>query len=64
VSNALRGYGKTTFTAAEEQRKQLYSLHLALVMNTECYYRHYDSDDIFNFSRQYLAATMAWLQAH
>ena len=38
--NSLRGYGKTAFTFAEEQRNQLYSLHLALVMNTECYYRN------------------------
>ena len=62
--DAQAGYGKTTFTAAEQVRCQLYSLHLALVMNTECYYRNYDTDDIFNFSRQYLAETMAWLQAN
>lgn len=64
VSNSMRGYGKTSFTSAEEQRNQLYSLHLALVMNTECYYRHYDTDDIFNFSRQYIGATMEWLRAN
>jgi len=62
--DAMAGYGKTSFTPAEEVRCQLYSLHLALVMNTECYYRNYDTDDIFNFSRQYLAETMAWLQAN
>lgn len=60
----MAGYGKTSFTPAEEVRCRLYSLHLALVMNTECYYRNYDTDDIFNFSRQYLAETMAWLQAN
>lgn len=64
VTNSLRGYGKTSFTPVEEQRNQLYSLHLALVMNTECYYRNYDTDDIFNFSRQYIGATMEWLQAN
>lgn len=64
VSNSMRGYGKTSFTFAEEQRNQLYSLHLALVMNTECYYRNYDTDDIFNFSRQYIGATMDWLKAN
>lgn len=58
------GYGKTSFTTAEEQRKSLYSLHLALVMHVECYYRNYDTDDIFNFSRQFIADTMAWLQAN
>ena len=62
--DAMAGYGKTSFTLAEEVRCRLYSLHLALVMNTECYYRNYDTDDIFNFSRQYLAETMAWLQAN
>lgn len=64
VSSAMRGYGKTTFTPAEEQRRQFYSLHLALVMNVECYYRNYDTDDVFNFSRQYMAATLAWLNAN
>ena len=64
ISNSMRGYGKTTFTPAEEQRNHLYALHLALVMHVECFYRNYDTDDIFNFSRQYLGGTMAWLQAN
>ena len=64
VTNSMRGYGKTDFTFAEEQRGQLYALHLALVMNTECYYRNYDTDETFNFSRQFIAATMEWLQAN
>ncbi|HPH98095.1 MAG TPA: aminoglycoside phosphotransferase family protein [Anaerolineaceae bacterium] len=64
ISNSMRGYGKTSFTHAEAQRNHLYSLHLALVMHTECFYRHYDTDDVFNFSRQLIAATMSWLQAN
>lgn len=64
VSPSMRGYGKTTFTLAEEQRKRLYDLHLALVMHVECYYRNYDTDDVFNFSRQYLGTTMEWLKAN
>lgn len=64
VSDAMAGYGKTAFTRAEMQRMQIYSLHLGLTMHTECYYRNYDTDDIFNFSRQYLAVTMTWLQAN
>ncbi|MCC6602948.1 MAG: aminoglycoside phosphotransferase family protein [Anaerolineae bacterium] len=64
ITNSMRGYGKTSFTFAEEQRCHLYSLHLALVMHVECFYRNYDTDDIFNFSRQYIADTMAWLQAN
>jgi len=64
VTNSMRGYGKTSFTFAEEQRNHLYSLHLALVMNTECYYRNYDSDAIYNLSRQFMGATMEWLKAN
>jgi len=64
ITNSMRGYGKTSFTFAEEQRSHLYSLHLALVMHTECYYRHYDTDEIFNFSRQFIGAIMEWLQAN
>jgi aminoglycoside phosphotransferase (APT) family kinase protein len=64
VTDAMRGYGKTTFTFAEAQRCHLYNLHLALTMNVECYYRHYDTDDIFNLSRQMIAETIAWLEAN
>lgn len=64
ITPSMRGYGKTTFTFAEEQRNALYSLHLALVMHTECFYRNYDTDDVYNFSRRYLGATMAWLKAN
>jgi aminoglycoside phosphotransferase (APT) family kinase protein len=64
ITNAMRGYGKTTFTFTEEQRNHLYSLHLALVMHVECFYRNYDTEDIFNFSRQFIRGTMEWLQAN
>lgn len=64
ITNSMRGYGKTSFTLAEEQRNHLYSLHLALVMHTECYFRNYDTDDILNFSRYFIGATMEWLKAN
>lgn len=64
ITNSMRGYGKTAFTVAEEERNHLYTLYLALVMNTECYYRNYDTDDVFHFSRQLMGAEMAWLTAH
>jgi aminoglycoside phosphotransferase (APT) family kinase protein len=64
ITDQMRGYGKISFTFAEEQRNHLYTLHLALVMHVECYYRSYNTDDIFNFSRQFIADTMAWLQAN
>ena len=55
--------GKTSFTREEERRCCLYSLHLALVMNTECYYRSYDTDSVYNLSRQMMGASMDWLKA-
>ena len=60
----MRGYGKTSFTAAEEQRCWLYTLHLALVMNTECSYRNYDTDSIYNTSMQLISASMEWLKGN
>jgi aminoglycoside phosphotransferase (APT) family kinase protein len=64
INNSMRGYGKTTFTFAEEQRCYLYSLYLGLVMHVECFYRDYDTDNILTFSRQYIGATMDWLNAN
>lgn len=64
VTPSLHGYGKTAFTFREDQRNYLYSLHLALVMNTECYYRNYDTDEVFNISKQFITLAMQWLQAN
>ncbi len=59
---SLRGYGKTNFTHEEYERCQLYTLHLALVMKTECYYRNYDTDEVSNLSRRLMVPSMKWLQ--
>lgn len=64
AGNILGGYGKTSFTADEERRCRLYTLHLALVMNTECLYRSYDTDFVDKLSRGLLATTMDWLRAN
>ncbi len=64
TTNSMRGYGKTSFTAAEEQRSWLYTLHLGLVMNTECYYRNYDTDTIYKLALQVIAGAMEWLKAN
>lgn len=64
VNGSMRGYGKTSFTFEEEQRCQLYSLYLGLVMHVECFYRNYDTDAIYNLSRQFIGATMDWLRAN
>ncbi len=64
IPPSLHGYGKTSFTFAEEQRNHLYALHLALVMHTECFYRNYDTDEIFNISRQFIGVAMEWLKAN
>ncbi|GER89870.1 aminoglycoside phosphotransferase [Dictyobacter vulcani] len=62
VSESMRSYGKTTFTHEEDERCHLYTLHLALVMKTECYYRNYDSDFVSNQSKQLMVPTMNWLK--
>jgi aminoglycoside phosphotransferase (APT) family kinase protein len=62
VPDCLQGYGKTTFTHEEDQRNHLYTLHLALVMKTECYYRNYDTDEVSNMAKIMLTSTMMWLQ--
>ena len=64
VSESLRGYGKTAFTHEEEERCHLYTLHLALVMKTECYYRHYDSDEVSNIAKRLMGPTLTWLKEH
>lgn len=62
VSESMKGYGKTSFTHAEDERCHLYTLHLALVMKTECYYRNYDTDEVSNLSQMLMVPTMQWLQ--
>ena len=61
VTESMIGYGKTTFTHAEDQRCQLYSLHLGILMKTECYYRHYETDHISNVSKELILPAMRWL---
>jgi hypothetical protein len=64
VTDSLRGYGKTTFTPEEDIRNHLYTLHLALVMTTECYYRNYDTDKVANLAKVFLIPAMIWLMEH
>ncbi|HRF94839.1 MAG TPA: aminoglycoside phosphotransferase family protein, partial [Aggregatilineales bacterium] len=61
VTESLKSYGKTTFTHAEDQRCQLYTLHLALLMKTECYYRNYETDYIKNIATNMMIPAMKWL---
>lgn len=62
VSDSMRGYGKTSFTHAEDVRCHLYTLHLALVMKTECYYRNYDTDEVAQMASGLLVPAMQWLK--
>lgn len=62
VTESMRGYGKTTFTRDEEARCCLYNLHLALVMKTEDYYRHYDTDEVSRLAMQMVVPAMKWLR--
>jgi aminoglycoside phosphotransferase (APT) family kinase protein len=59
---SLKGYGKTTFTHEEDIRNHLYTLHLALVMKTECYYRNYDTDEVSNMAKMLMIPAVTWLQ--
>lgn len=54
LPESLIGYGKTTFTSEEDGRNHLYTLLLALVMVSECYYRDYDTDEVRNFALKLL----------
>lgn len=64
LTGSMRGYGKTVLTHAETQRSHLYLLYLALVMNTECFYRNYDTDLVYNYSKTLLEPAMEWLANH
>ena len=64
VTEALHGYGKTTFTRDEEARCQLYNLHLGLVMKTECHYRNYDTDEVGNIGSGLIGQSLGWLNAN
>jgi aminoglycoside phosphotransferase (APT) family kinase protein len=64
VNGYMRGYGKTSFTLDEQERCHLYTLHLGLVMKTEDYYRHYDTDDVANWGIMLVTASLKWLQGN
>jgi aminoglycoside phosphotransferase (APT) family kinase protein len=59
TANVLRGYGRGALTSDEERRSRLYTLHLALVMCTECAYRSYDTDFVYKLSRGLIASTLS-----
>lgn len=61
ISESLRGYGKTEFSPTELVRCHLYTLHLGLVMKTEDYYRHYDTDEVSQMARKMIEASIDWL---
>lgn len=62
VTSYMRGYGKTAFTHDEEVRCHLYTLHLGMVAKTECYYRHYETDEVANWAMNLLVPALKWLQ--
>jgi aminoglycoside phosphotransferase (APT) family kinase protein len=64
VTEVMRGYGKTEFTDAELSRCWLYTLHLGLVMQTECAYRHYPDDEIRAGASRMVGQALDWLAAH
>lgn len=64
VTDAMRGYGRTGFSDTELVRNRLYTMHLALVMHTECFYRHYPDGEVLEASRDMLVKNLDWLEAH
>ncbi len=54
----LNGYGKTTFTAKERRRRQLYCVHLALIMTIETVYRELTDPQPYDWARARLDETM------
>jgi aminoglycoside phosphotransferase (APT) family kinase protein len=55
----LRGYGRGELTEAEQVRRRLYSLHLALVMTIETVYREHADPGQYYWSRGRLAELMS-----
>ena len=62
ANDVFRGYGKSSFTPSEERRCALYTLHLGLVMITECAYRNYDTDAVEKHGRAILASALRALK--
>ena len=61
VTEAMRGYGKVEFGEGELRRCWLYTLHLGLVMETECAYRGYPGDEIRSGARRLVVQALEWL---
>ena len=61
MTESLRNYGKTEFTHEEDVRNHLYTMHLALVMKIECYYRNYGTDEVANLAKMLLIPAVTWL---
>lgn len=57
----MRGYGHGALTQTERVRRQLYCLHLALIMVIETVYRGHADSRQYDWSRAQLAAVMALL---
>jgi aminoglycoside phosphotransferase (APT) family kinase protein len=54
----LDGYGKTAFTESERRRRQLYCVHLALIMIVETVYRELTDHQPYEWARARLDETM------
>ncbi len=55
----MRGYGRAELTEAEQVRRRLYSLHLALVMIIETVYRGHTDSRQYDWARGQLTDVMA-----
>ncbi len=57
----MRGYGWTELSASEQRRRQLYCLHLVLIMVIETVYRGHTDSNQYDWARVRLDETMALL---
>ncbi len=58
----MEGYGKTEFTDSEMLRCKLYDAYLYLIMVIESFYRHYDTDYVYQYGWENLNNTLEWLR--
>lgn len=62
IPKQLEGYGLTEFTPSEMIRCKLYDAYLFLIMIIESFYRHYDTDSVYNFGWENLSKALDWLR--
>lgn len=58
----LEGYGITNFTMEQERRARWYDIYLFLVMILETEYRKYETDDLYNWSKDMIVQCISTIR--